>query len=171
MKLRLGCLGKSHLQPCPKIALLRWQNWPSTLPSSTAFAVQLCGYLPLGMLMHAIKELNIHSVLFHVNKLKKLTCSCQIEHFMFTAIKSFLIKVAYYQKLLKLGERKPVIQTCMSMEGMLPISQKSLGLILKSIFFKVFWSWFMLSVKLSIPNISIFIYRQSEYLKLLIKYY
>lgn len=79
-----------------------------------------------------------YSVLFHVNKLKKLTCSCQIEHFMFTAIKSFLIKVAYYQKLLKLGERKPVIQTCMSMEGMLPISQKSLGLILKSIFFKLF---------------------------------
>lgn len=113
-----------------------------------------------------------YSVLFHVNKLKQLTCSCQIEHFMFTAIKSFfLIKVAYYQKLLKLGERKPVIQTCTSMEGMLPISQKSLGLILKSIFFKLFWSWFMLSVKLSIPNISIFIYRQSEYLKALIKYY
>lgn len=142
-------MGKSHLQPCPKIALLKWQNWPPASPSSTAIAVQLCGYLPLGMLMRAIKELNIQFYFMWINLnsshvAAKLNILCLLQSRVFF----FFIKVAYYQKLLKLGERKPVIQTWMSMESMLPISQKSL----KSIFFKLFWSRLMLSVKIEYPK-------------------
>lgn len=47
-----------------------------------------------------------YSVLFHVNKLKQLTCSCQTEHFIFTAIKSFFDKSSLLSEATEIGGKK-----------------------------------------------------------------